>query len=264
MSLVSTERRGHLTTAGIGTALMIVMGAVLIFGFRLATHMRSNIGACRRRALCRATPTMIARQLNTLRDRLEERAYSGQALADLRAPSRRFDQELRRLSAAGDLDSPQLGQALLLWNQYAPVLDPVITFNGQPYVDSDDGGSSLSRDGHQHYADGQACPAVRRRQCAGAAARSWPPSPRTLQHTASDGATRLRTLLLVGVIAALVLAAAAIYFQLTRVRHERAAHDAQEQTRDILKTVQEGFFLLDADYRIGTVWSEALTRMFGR
>jgi len=43
-----------------------------------------------------------------------------------------------------------------------------------------------------------------------------------------------------------------------------AAQEAQEQTRDILKTVREGFFLLDADYKIGSVWSEALTRMFSR
>ncbi len=57
---------------------------------------------------------------------------------------------------------------------------------------------------------------------------------------------------------------AAAYLQLTRARHERAAREAQEQTRDILKTVREGFFLLDADYKIGSVWSEALTRMFGR
>ena len=61
-----------------------------------------------------------------------------------------------------------------------------------------------------------------------------------------------------------VLAAAAAYFQITRSRHERAAQEAQEQTRDILKTVREGFFLLDADYKIGSVWSEALTRMFSR
>ncbi|HJS89671.1 MAG TPA: ATP-binding protein, partial [Steroidobacteraceae bacterium] len=67
-----------------------------------------------------------------------------------------------------------------------------------------------------------------------------------------------------GVLAALALAAAAAYLQLTRARHERAAREAQEQTRDILKTVREGFFLLDADYRIGSVWSEALTRIFGR
>ena len=86
----------------------------------------------------------------------------------------------------------------------------------------------------------------------------------TLQKTSSDAAARLRTLLLAGVLAALVLAAAAAYFQVTRARHERAAREAQEQTRDILKTVREGFFLLDADYRIGSVWSDALTRMFSR
>ncbi len=65
-------------------------------------------------------------------------------------------------------------------------------------------------------------------------------------------------------LAALALAGAAGYFRLTRSSHERAAREAQEQTRDILKTVHEGFFLLDANYRIGSVWSEALTRMFGR
>ncbi len=50
-----------------------------------------------------------------------------------------------------------------------------------------------------------------------------------------------------------MLAGAAAYFQLTRSRHERAAKEAQEQTKDILKTVREGFFLLDADYNIGSV-----------
>src|SRR6202035_320738 len=67
-----------------------------------------------------------------------------------------------------------------------------------------------------------------------------------------------------GVFAAVILAVAAAVLQVQRSRHERAAQEAQEQTRDILKTVREGFFLLDADYRIGSVWSEALTRMFSR
>ena len=43
MSLAGTERRRQLVTAGIGTALTLVMGAVLIMGFRLATHMRADI-----------------------------------------------------------------------------------------------------------------------------------------------------------------------------------------------------------------------------
>jgi two-component system, chemotaxis family, sensor kinase CheA len=263
MSLAGTERRRQLVTAFIGTALTLVMGAVLIWGFRLATTMRANITALQSASTLQNYPEEIAHQLNTLRDRLEVRAYSGQALADLQATVRRFDQDLKQIDAGGDMDSPQLGRALLLWHQYAPVLDPVVAFAGQPYVDSDSTGSSLSREGRQHYAE------VKRAQLF-AADNARPLQAQlanlagTLQRASSDAAARLRALLFAGVLAALVLAASAGYFQLTRARHERAARDAQEQTRDILKTVREGFFLLDANYRIGSVWSEALTRMFSR
>jgi len=127
----------------------------------------------------------------------------------------------------------------------------------------DTAGSSLSREGRQYYAE------VKRAQLfasdsAGALQGQLAALAATLQRTCSDAAARLRMLLLAGVLAALALAGAAGYFRLTRSSHERAAREAQEQTRDILKTVHEGFFLLDADYRIGSVWSEALTRMFGR
>jgi HPt (histidine-containing phosphotransfer) domain-containing protein len=263
MTSAGTERRRQLVTAGIGTALMLVMGAVLIFGFRLATHMRANITALQAASKLQNYPQEIAHQLTALRDRLEVRAYSGQALADLQGTVHHFDEELRQLSALSDIDSPQLGRALLMWHEYAPVIDPVVAFAGQPYVDSDTTGSSLSREGREHYA------AVKRAQLF-ADDNSRPLQSQlaalatSLQHASSDAATRLRTLLLAGVLAALVLAAAAAYFQLTRSRHERVARDAQEQTRDILKTVREGFFLLDANYRIGSVWSDALTRMFSR
>ena len=263
MSVAGTERRRQLVTAGLGTALTLVMGTVLIVGFRLATHMRADIAALQTASTLQTYPEEIAHQINSLRDRLEVRAYSGQALADLQASVKRFDQELKQINAAGDLDSPQLARALLLWHQYEPVLEPVLAFQGQPYIDSDSGGSALSREGREHYAQ------VKRAQLF-AADNAHPLQAQlsslaaTLQRTSSEAAARLRALLAAGVLAALVLAAAAAYFQITRARHERAARDAQEQTRDILKTVREGFFLLDANYRIGSVWSDALSRMFGR
>jgi chemotaxis protein histidine kinase CheA len=65
--------------------------------------------------------------------------------------------------------------------------------------------------------------------------------------------------LLVGVLGAL-----AAYLQFVRARLKRTALEAQEQTREILKTVQEGVFLLDAEHHITGVWSDALSRMFGR
>jgi two-component system chemotaxis sensor kinase CheA len=264
MTLAGTERRRRqLVTAGLGTALTLVMGAVLIMGFRLATHMRTNISALQTASMLQTYPVEISHQLNSLRDRLEVRAYSGQALADLQGTVKRFSQKLTELGVSGELDSPQLHRALLLWHQYGPVLDPVVSFSGQPYVDSDTAGSSLSREGREHYAE------VKRAQLfasegAGPLQAQLAALAATLQRTCSDAAARLRTLLLAGVLAALALAAAAGYFRLTRTSHERAAREAQEQTRDILKTVHEGFFLLDANYRIGSVWSEALTRMFSR
>ncbi len=263
MSVAATDRRRQLVTAGFGTVLTVIMGAVLIVGFRLATHMRADIAALQAASTLQTYPEEISRQLNTLRDRLEVRAYSGQALADLQATVKHFDQEIKQINASGEMDSPQLGRALLLWHQYAPVLDPVIAFSGQPYVDSDSGGSTLSREGREHYAQ------VKRAQLF-ASDNAHPLQAllgglaTSLQHTSSEAAARLRALLAAGVLAALVLAGAAAYLQVTRARHERAARDAQEQTRDILKTVREGFFLLDANYRIGSVWSDALSRMFGR
>ncbi len=262
MNLAGTERKRQLVTVGIATLLSLVMGTVLIAGFRLATHMRANIAALQAASGLQNYPTTLAQQLNSLRDRLEARAYSGQMLADVRATIQRFEEQLEQLGADG-VRSPELDQALQLWKQYRPVIDPVIAFKGQPYVDSDAAGSSLSREGRAHYGNvkrAQLFAAENQKALQGqlAAVASQ------LQQAASDAAARLRTLLSAGVFAALVLAGVATYFQLTRSRHERAAVQAQEQTRDILKTVREGFFLLDADYRIGSVWSDALSRQFGR
>jgi two-component system chemotaxis sensor kinase CheA len=263
MMVAATERRRQVLMAGLGTALILVMGTVLFFGFRLATQMRTSISALQTASTLQTYPETIAQQLNSLRDRLEVRAYSGQALSELQASVKHVDTNLRQLEATGDADGPQLNRARLLWRQYQPVLDPVVNFTGQPYLDSDTAGSSLSSEGRRHYAE------VKRAQLfANENARPLQTHLAALatglQHTSSDAAARLRTLLLAGVFAALVLAVAAGYFQLTRARHERAAREAQDQTRYILKSVREGFFLLDADHRIGSVWSEALSHMFSR
>ena len=84
-----TERRRQLVTAGVGAALVFVMGAVLLVGFRLATHMRTDISALQTASRLQNYPVEIARQLNALRDRLEgNRAVSpAQLLSGLRRPS---------------------------------------------------------------------------------------------------------------------------------------------------------------------------------
>jgi two-component system, chemotaxis family, sensor kinase CheA len=261
MNLSGADRTRQLITVGVGTLLMLVMAGVLIAGFRLATQMNANVTALQTASMLQTYPNTIAVQLTSLRDRLEARAYAGQALADIRATVDRFDKDMKQL---GDFsNSQQIQQALALWQQYGPVVDPVVDFTGQPYVDSDETGSSLSTEGKAHYGD------VKRAQLfahenAKRLQTLLSSVATRLQTDASTGANRLRVLLSTGVLAALVLAAAAAWLQLTRGRSERAAREAQEQTKDILKTVKEGFFLLDADYKIGSVWSDALTRLFSR
>ena len=263
MSVSGADRTRKLLTVGVGTVLIVVMGAVLIAGFRLATQMNANVAALQTASMLQTYPAALAQHLTSLRDRLEARAYAGQALADLRTTVESFDRDLKRL-ASGPAEGPmQIDQAMMLWRQYAPVLEPVLAFNGQPYIDTDEAGSVLSKEGLEHYAD------VKRahlfaRENADRLQGMLAAVATGLQQQASAQANRLRLLLSAGVIAALVLAVAAAYFQITRASHELAAREAQEQTRDILRTVKEGFFLLDAQYRIGSVWSDALTRLFGR
>src|ERR1700731_2779606 len=99
MNLAGKERNRQLVPVGIGTVLALVMGAVLIAGFRLATQMRANIAALQSASMLQTYPGAMAQQLNSLRDRLEARAYAGQALADLRATVQHFDHDLDQLAS---------------------------------------------------------------------------------------------------------------------------------------------------------------------
>ena len=263
MNFSGADRTRQLINLGVGTLLLLVMGGVLIAGFRLATQMNAKVQSLQTASVLQTYPNTISSQLNSLRDRLEARAYAGQALADVRATVEKFDQEMKQLNANKAGDSSTLDQATSLWAQYGPVVDPVIDFHGQPYVDSDEAGSSFSNEGKAHYADVKRAQLFSQENAKRLQTQIGAVATR-MQVEASSGANQLRVLLSAGVIAALVLAAAAAWLQFTRGKSERAAKEAQEQTKDILKTVKEGFFLLDADYKIGSVWSDALTRMFGR
>lgn len=262
MKVAGADRNRRLITAGAGTILAALMGLALLAGFRLATQIRSSISALQTASELQTYPGVIAQQLTALRERLETREYTGQAHSELAGTVERFNDDIQRLARRGDLDSPQLRQALQMWQEYSPVLAPVVAFSGEPYIDTDSG-SSLSESGKMYYNNVRQAQLLAK-QNVGQLHGQLAAVTRTLGRQTSSAAARLRELLSGGVLAALALAVAAIWLQLTRAKHERAARDAQEQTRDILKTVREGFFLLDADYKIGSVWSDALTRIFGR
>jgi len=263
MKVAGADRNRRLvTTAGVGTVLVVLMSFALLVGFRLATQIRSSITALQSASELQTYPGVIAQQLTALRERLESREYTGQAHSELVGTVQRFNDDIQQLTRRGSIQSQQLQQAVRMWQAYSPVLAPVVAFAGEPYVDTDSG-SSLSESGKMYYDDVRQAQLLAK-QNVGQLHRLLTTVSHSLETQTSDAAARLRALLSGGVLAALALAGAAAYLQLNRARHERAAREAQEQTRDILKTVREGFFLLDADYKIGSVWSEALTQIFDR
>src|ERR1700689_4673289 len=237
MSRSRSERRGQLVTASIGVALTLAMGLVLIFGYRLVTHIRASINALQAASALQSYPEEISGQLSALCDRLESRADSGQALADLQNTVKRFDRDFGQLSDSGT-GSPQLARALWLWHQYRSVIDPVVSFTGQPYANSTTAETTFSPEGREHYAA-----AERAHLFAADNAKTLQPQlvnlATTIQHTSSDAALRLRTLLFAGVIAALVLAAAAAWFQLMRSRLLRARAEFEEAHQALVRASRQ-------------------------
>jgi two-component system chemotaxis sensor kinase CheA len=262
MNVAGADRNRGLLTVGVGTALALIVGLALLAGFRLATQIRSSITALQAASELQTYPGVLAQQLTALRERLETREYTGQAHSELTGTAERFNSDIQQLAKRGDLQSPQLQRALQMWNAYSPVLAPVLAFAGEPYVDTDSG-SSLSDSGKMYYTDVRQAQLLAK-QNVRQLHRLLTAVTGSLERQSSAAAARLKLLLLGVLLAALALGLAAGYLQLNRAKSERAAREAQEQTRDILKTVREGFFLLDADYKIGSVWSEALTHIFGR
>jgi signal transduction histidine kinase len=85
-----------------------------------------------------------------------------------------------------------------------------------------------------------------------------------LQSSSDALATALRSVVLIGVGLAAALAALVGYLSLARGKQAAAAAAARQQTEDILSTVREGLFLLDADLKIGTIHSDATAQLFQR
>jgi signal transduction histidine kinase len=226
MSRSRSERRGQLVTASIGIALTLAMGLVLIFGYRLVTHIRASINALQAASALQSYPEEISGQLSALCDRLESRADSGQALADLQNTVRRFDRDFGQLSDSGN-DSPELARALLRWRQYHRVIDPVISFTGQPYADSVTADTTFSAEGRKYYAAAEHAHLFATENAVALQTQLMNLAA-TIHHTSSDAALHLRTLLFGGVVAALVLAAAAAWLHLMRARLLRTQAELQD------------------------------------
>jgi signal transduction histidine kinase len=232
-------------------------------GYRLADGLSSNTSALKLASEQRGLPGAIESALGSTRDRLGAGAYIGDSIRDLRKLMRDYDVALQQLEKSTAGGTPELRGAAALWTQYRARLEPVASFKGVPYRDTDTGGAEMTPSGRKLLEDTRRALASSRSDTAKLTDAMSGIGSR-LQGDVAAGSATLRGLMLVGVVFAFVLVALLVYVQVLKSRHERAARAAKNQTRDILATVKDGLFLIDADFRIGKAHSAALSVLLRR
>jgi two-component system chemotaxis sensor kinase CheA len=255
--------RDTITTAGFLVLLVAFIGTVLVPGYRLANDLSADSAALKLVSEQRGQPEVMMRLLAALRDQLRGGAYVGQSLKDLGTAVREYDAALTQLRGSAEQKAPELAEASVLWKKQHALLAPVAGFSGIPYSDSDIAGTRINAAGRELLENTRKALAGGRDASPQLTARMATIGVR-LEREVADGAATLRKLMIIGVAFAGVLVALLLYFQLLKARHERAAREARNQTRDILSTVKEGLFLIDSDFRIGKARSAALSALLRR
>ncbi|NNF66934.1 MAG: hypothetical protein HKM98_05450, partial [Gammaproteobacteria bacterium] len=86
-----------------------------------------------------------------------------------------------------------------------------------------------------------------------------------LEYESARRATRLRIIQVTGIGLALINFFVILFHFIRNLnKYDQMVEKAKKETDDILETVNEGLFLLDSEFRIGSQHSAALTRIFRR
>ena len=258
----------------VGILALAFLVGVLAPAWYFAGRLVENNTAVRAIGELQQQPSRMQAALNSIQDRLRARGFVRDSIEQLKRATAQFETETKSLSTGGDGlsiggfgsdDDVQktINEMTAAWKKYKPALDPVANFTAIPYSDSEREGTQLNMDGRELQR--QVTNAVTQ-------ARAYTPSLEKslvqiitgLQSSSDALATALRSVVLIGVGLAAALAALVGYLSLARGKQAAAAAAARQQTEDILSTVREGLFLLDADLKIGSIHSDATAQLFQR
>jgi two-component system chemotaxis sensor kinase CheA len=258
----------------VGILALAFLVGVLAPAWYFAGRLVENNTAVRAIGELQQQPSRMQAALNSIQDRLRARGFVRDSIEQLKRATVQFDGETKKLMSGdesisiggfGSDDDVQktIKEMTAAWKKYKPALDPVANFTSIPYSDSEREGTQLNMDGRELQ-----------RQVTNAVTQSRAYTPALeknlvqiitgLQSSSDSLATALRSVVLIGVGLAGALAALVGYLSLARGKQAAAAAAARQQTEDILSTVREGLFLLDADLKIGTIHSDATAQLFQR
>jgi len=255
-------------------------GAVLIPGFELATELGDSTQALKFVAEQQRNADFLRVSLDSVHDRLASRGYIQPPINRLKDGTKRFDAAMQALAQARPAtllsslskDGASIAVPTMLqhadaiqdiWTRERHVLEPILSFEGIPYRDSEATGTELNDKGRRlaDYVE-SATPATRH------ALALFDKQPAQigaeLQASNARAATELRIIMLTGILIGVLLVLGVVVLLRARRKQARNLREARRQTEDILRNVKEGLFLLDREQRIGGAYSAALEKMFQR
>jgi len=256
----------------VGILALAFLVGVLAPAWYFAGRLVENNTAVRAIGELQQQPSRMQAALNSIQDRLRARGFVRDSIEQLKRATQQFETSTASIRAGGgsiggfgsdDDVQATINEMTQAWKKYQPALAPVANFTAIPYSDSERDGTQLNMDGRELQ---------RAVTNATTQARVYTPSLEKnlaqiisgLQSSSDSLATALRSVVLIGVGLAAALAALVGYLSLARGKQAAAATAARQQTEDILSTVREGLFLLDADLRIGSIHSHATAQLFQR
>ncbi len=260
---------------------MLLISMLLAFNVSMSNRFSSDLSGIKYVAQQQTRPSVIIANSHELEARLKMHEPISDAFTELGATVTALDQTITNLANEGmvvdDLnhtyyfstirDEPAastLQSALRRWTSYKAKLDTVRRLAGNPYETGANGEVMLNDRGTRlSEALAELAPLE------GSAERELTGAFKTVNEQLETYSKSRSTMLKVAQVAAIVLALGMLvailsYFGGTLRREEQIAANARKETQNILRTVNEGLFLLDRSARIGTERSLALASIFRR
>ena len=277
---------------------LVFIAVILAFNHGIAGQFADNVAGVKFLAQQQTQPAAVYAASRELTERLKSGQKIDEQLEVLRKAAHSFDHGLSGLTSGGmisDSDGEVIAlgvlrgsesQALLsntakLWDGYKKKLTPVLNFAGSPYPTESAQPAAAPAGAKTQAAPAplgvQYSPRGRRLLASVEELNEYGASSHAQLHKSmaelasivetdsNSNAAALKGLQVGGIVAALLLLGAIFfYFARNLKKEEDVTNRARKETSDILRTVNEGLFLLDKDLKIGTERSMALNQIFRR
>jgi two-component system chemotaxis sensor kinase CheA len=283
------------------TGFLLFTAIILAVNHGMTGRFPDSVGGVKFLSQQQTQPRAVYDAGLVLAERLKAGETIDEALETLRKAANTFDHGLNGLANGGmitdangdvvvlatltnDEAKALIASSSKIWDGYKAKLDPVLRFSGSPYPTETAAPAPVAAPAGKNAAAApapapsvQLSPRGRRLQSALAELNQYGASSHAqlarvsgelsnlVETDSGKQASIMRGINVGGMFAALLLLGAIfLYFARNLRKDEAVANIARKETADILRTVNEGLFLLDKDLKLGSERSMALNTIFRR